>query len=369
MLKRGEIDRRIMAFQDQKRCTMLSATFQSLTLEILQLYRFAKLNYCGFLRLFMQYDSTSDNDVHKVVFRKPFWTDAMEYHKLAIEANFLYLTSSSVSPYYRISTFFKAQQLDDTKAETDNSKDSHVALLQQQQQQANTNNHASKRTNHGSLAYSPLSCSIHSCETRPSSDMCLQSPPQQQYHTYWLHPSNMLEIMLYLSDKMTIAQDDTAFRALAVNEIGYSDRHHTCDHQYKMTTLYMDTPQLSGYTQRLDKRQTIFMTRARWYDSISSLDTHSPHAMVEQKVYDANSTEQAWVQQRVWLKSKHLQPWLSGSFSLGSILSKDSCQYHADGNTVSSDDAIHGMRDACLSMEYQVHTRQLQPGNDKRPFY
>ncbi|GAN05180.1 hypothetical protein MAM1_0084d04649 [Mucor ambiguus] len=364
MLKRGEIDRRIMSFHGQKRSNTLSSTFQSLTLEILQLYRFAKLNYYGFLHLLMRYDSANDNALRKVILYKPFWTGAVEYHTLAMEANYLYLTSSLVSPYYyRISTFFKTQQ-DGTKAETDNNKGSHVALPQQQQK-ANINNHASKRANHGSLAYSTSSCSIHSRETVPSSDMCLQPPPaptQQTYHTYWLHPSNMLEVMLHLADKTMIAQDNSAFKTPAVNEIGYSDRHHTWGYQYKMTTLYMDTPQLSEYTQRLSKAQTTLMTRVRWYDSISSLDTnHSPHAMVEQKVYDAASTEQVPVQQRVWLKSKHLQPWLSGSFSLGSMLSKNSCQYHANGNMVNSDDVIHEMKDACLLMEHPVHTRQILP--------
>ncbi|KAL0139589.1 VTC domain-containing protein [Mucor lusitanicus] len=372
MLKKGEIDRRILSFQDQRRSnSTLSSTFSSLTLEILQLYRFAKLNYCGFLRLFMQYDSSNDTDLRKVVLHKPFWTDAMEYHKLAIEANYLYLASALVSPYYRITTFFNTQQQqqqDGTKAETDNSKGSHVPLPQQQQQ-ANTNNHASKRAHHGRpLAYSPLPCSIHSCETTPSSassDTSLHSPPaqqQQRHSTYWLHPNNMLEIMLYLSDKTMIVQDDSLLETPAVNEIGYSDRHHTRDQQYKMTTLYMDTPQLSGYTQRLSKSQATTMTRVRWYNSISSLETLlSPHAMVEQKVYDATTTSKEWVQQRVWLKSKHVQPWLSGSFSLGSILSKDACQYHADGNTVGSDDVIHEMKDACLLMEHPVHTGQIQP--------
>ncbi|KAL9540361.1 hypothetical protein MBANPS3_009725 [Mucor bainieri] len=373
MLKKGEIDRRILSFQDQKRSASLSSTFQSLTLEILQLYRFAELNYRGFLHLFMQYDVANDSDLRKVIFQKPFWTDAIEYHKLAIEANYLYLTSSLVSPYHHriISTFFKTQQQDGTKAETDTSKGSHVALPQQQ---ADTNNHASRRANnYGPLvAYSPLPCSIHSCETTTpsSSDMCLQSPQQQQQHnTYWLHPSNMLEVMLYLSDKTLIAQgSSSACQTPALSEIGYSDRHHTWDSQYKMTTLYMDTPQLGGYTQRLGgKASTTCLTRVRWYDSISSLDdgdtTHSPHVMVEQQVHDAASNSEERVQQRVWLKSKHLQPWLSGSFSLGSILAKDACQYHADGLTVAvgSDDVIHEMKQACLSMERPVHTGQIQP--------
>lgn len=354
MLKRGEVDRRIMSFQDQKRSPSLSASFQSLLLEILQLYRFAKLNYSGFLCLFMQHDSASDSDLRRVVLHKPFWTDAVEYHKLAMDANFLFLTSSLVSPYHRISTFFK-------NIETD----SHVALPQQQQ--ANINKHAPKSPS----ACSPWPCSVRSCETTPTSDMCLKPPSAQQgqqHRTYWMHPSNMLEIMLYLSNKMVLAQEGAAFRAPAANEIGSSDRQRAWDHQYKMTTLYMDTPQLSGYTQRLqNSKQPTSMSRVRWYDSISSLDSAgSPRASVEQTVYGASSTEQ--VQQRVWLKSKHIQPWLSGSFSLGSIWSKASCQYHVDGSPVSSDDAIHEMKDACLLMEQQVHTRQLQPGKTKASF-
>ncbi|KAL7332702.1 hypothetical protein PS15p_201718 [Mucor circinelloides] len=355
MLKRGEIDRRIMSFQEQKRCTTtttLSATFQSLTLEIFQLYRFAKLNYCGFLSILMRYDSANDADLRKVVVHKPFWTHAMEFHKLAIEANYLYMTSSLVSPYSISSFFFfKTLQQDCTKAETDD-KGSHVALPQQQ---ANINNHAIKRDN-SPLAYSPLSCSIHSCETTLSSEICLQSPPTHQ--TYWLHPNNMLQVMLYLSDKMMVTAQDG--KTPAVNEVGYySGRHHTLDNQYKVTTLYMDTPQLSGYTQRVNagELQTATpMTRVRWHDSTTRTDTNSTHVMIEQKVRN-----QKMVQQRVWLKSKHLQPWLSGSFSLGSILSKDSCQYHTAGYAVSSDDVIHNMKASCLSMEHQVHTNQIQP--------
>lgn len=364
MLKRGEIDRRIMSFQDQKRSTTLSSTIKSLILEILHLYQFAKLNYCGFLQLFMQFDRHLGSSVHtndelrRLVINKPFWNHSVEYYRLAIEVNYLYIASSfaATNPLllqqYKISTYLNTLQQDCAKAESEQGDFSHVALPQQE---SNVNNNAFKDNNINPLSSSPSSCSIHSCETTLSSEISLQTPQRQ---TYWIHPNNVLEIMLYLSNKMMVVQDNTSTTA-AYNDIGYPNKNNVTEDQYKMTTLYMDTPQLSGYAQRLNMQDTL-MTRVRWYDCITSSGTNNPasHVMIEQKVYD---TEQFWVQQRVWLKSKHLQPWLHGTFSLGNMLSKNSCQYHKDGYSANSDD-IHNMKKSCLFTEKQIHAKQIQPG-------
>ncbi|CEP09688.1 hypothetical protein [Parasitella parasitica] len=262
----------------------------------------------------------------------------------------------SLLEQYDITAFINTLQQDFARAETDH--DSHVAPPQQQ---TSINNDAFKGGNVGLSSSPSSSCSTHSCDTILSSETT-QPQPQHRRKTYWVHPHNVLELILYLSDKMMVSCGGDVSHLPVVQEIGYpAGMTNATESQYRMTTVYMDTPHLTAYNN------TSSMARVRWYESMNASSrseeavtvTEASHAMVEQKKYDSH-TKQCWIQQRVWLKSKHLELWLSGSFSLGSMLSKESCQYHKDGYSANVDD-IHEMQKSCLAVETEIHTRQIIP--------
>ncbi|KAG2231297.1 hypothetical protein INT48_006408 [Thamnidium elegans] len=330
ILKRGEIERRI----ESTRTTRNEQELKTLVIDIHQLYHFAKLNYCGFLRLFMQYDRLfGSNTAKNMSFRKK-----KQVHPLS-----------------------------------------------------NSNSSCTLST-------------MSSCETALSTQLGLPKH-EKTIKKYWVHPDNIVEVMLFMSTNKMVLQDQSnnpSSTYTAVDEVGHPQGiksklaakstqsiHHIEANpakeptgRLKVTTTYMDTVDLNDYTDRIICKP-IKTTRVREFETINSKEEKDTYISVEQKVYyngQQNHTykgykgfgkepqqnydpseQHDWIQQRVWLKSKHVEQWINGDYSISNVLNKPSCQYRTDGLPTITTRDKNRMENTCLQMQNELHNQIKTP--------
>jgi SPX domain protein involved in polyphosphate accumulation len=331
MLKRGEIERRIESCHVHQDKSIL----HTISVDIHYLYHFAKLNYCGFILLFMQFHQLFGSPVHNTLEKRisnnsSIYNDSIALFRLAVQTNSLYQNIHLKSPYFH-------------------PKRSHVAFQQE-------TTHINNQVGNCNLSASSYPSSIDSCETAHSDQ---DEEPSNTVKKYWIHPDNVLELILHLSSNMVI-QDRHASHITAVDQVGHpeSDKSNAIN---KVTTVYLDTPQFDGYAG-LMRNEATSVTRIRWYNEGN---TPKSYVELEKKAYartEDSFAQKQLIQQRVWLKSKRLQSWLNGNYSIGCPFSKDSCQYRTNGTLTWRETDKQRMLETCLQIENQVHSKHQVPG-------
>lgn len=259
--------------------------------------------------------------------------------------------------------------------------------------------------------------SINTCETALSSQLELPKH-ERTIKKYWVHPDNIVEIMLFLSSNKLVLQDETnnpSFTYPAIDEVGHPQGvksklvamssqsiHHVKgsllkkehDNRLKVTTTYMDTMDLNEYTERIIGKP-IKTTRIRWFDQVENNkqkqqqqqeEEKDSYISLEQKVYyngqqnhiykgfkglgkepqqNYNPLEQHdWIQQRLWFKFKHFKPWLNGTWSISNVLDKPSCQYRADSIPTLTRHERNRMENTCLQMQDEIHNKIKSPSKN-----
>lgn len=324
MMKKGEIERRACQLEQKEIKTLLQ--------DIHQLYHFSKLNYCGFLRLFMQQQRLfgSAPSLRRLMINKPFWDNSCDLFSLAVCFN---------------QTCIQHPIIDSSSSST---------------------------------------TTLRSAETAH----------ERSIKKYWVHPDHIVELMLFLSTNNMVIQDhqnNPSSTFMATDEIGHphniksesTDIHHQENKlqkklfsgRVKVSTVYMDSPDLNDYTEKLvgqtDTLSCTKTTRIRSYDNV-------PCSSIEQKIYYnqqqirhkgvgkepqhqccGTPTALSWVQQRVWFKHKHMQALLNGNYSISSLLSKPACQYRTDGLLTEKD--IQRMKQTCLKLQDEIHNKIKLP--------
>ncbi|KAI7873277.1 VTC domain-containing protein [Mucor mucedo] len=312
MLKKGEIERRVSGGDPKEIPTLQS--------DIQQLYHFSKLNYCGFLRLFMQYHRLFGSGppptdaLRRLMMDRPFWDTSSHFFSMLVPFNRLCIHSTA----------------------------------------------------------------LPSCDSsKRSLDTIVTATHESSVKKYWLHSDHVIELYLLLSTHGLQIQDNNAINT-ATDEIGHpqgfkstNDIHPSSivphSGRLKISTTYLDSPDLNDYTDRLvGQSDTLSCTksiRTRTYDNV-------PYASLEQKMYYHQQhhrkkkgkepeccgtlTTLAWIQQRVWLKQKHLASLFRAEYSLSNLLDKPSCLYRTDGLLVTEKDVCR-MKQTSLHMQEQVH--------------
>lgn len=350
MLKRGEIERRIESCHVNQQD---KSTLQSISTDIHYLYHFAKLNYCGFLMLFTQFHRLFGPPIHGKLLKRISNNQSSDgpLLQLAVQMNSLYLV------FHESDTTIKTTSLFHPMC-------SHVSSTQQEA--ININNqvgNCNKDNESASIQPLPPTIAIEFCETAlPYDTQCYRTVKK-----YWIHPDNVVELLLCLSNKMIVKErqaNPSSYCFKAVDEVG--DPHPLKASQQqsfnKVTTLYLDAPQFDGYTDLVCNKDAASITRIRWYDEGNNAKSFT---QLEKKTYDRErgfTQQQQWVQQRVWLKSKRLQPWLAGDYSIVQHFSKDSCQYRTNGAFTWQESDKQRMLETCLQIENQVHSKHKVPG-------
>jgi SPX domain protein involved in polyphosphate accumulation len=344
----GEIERRSCQQEPKEQ------EINTLIKDIHQLYHFAKLNYCGFLSLFMQYhrlfgSGPPSDSLRRLIINKPFWDHSSDLFALIVRLSNLCINYYPLQPMD-----YKQKRLDSSSSST---------------------------------------TTVRSSETASSHEKTIKK--------YWVHPDNIVELMLFLSSNKMIIQDhqnNPSSTFMSADEVGHPQGiksksaesiHHVKNKikkeiysgRVKLTTVYMDSPDLGDYTERLvgqvDTLSCIKTTRIRWYDNVPCLS-------VEQKIYynqqqirhkglgkepehqccDALTTL-SWVQQRIWFKHKHIQSWLNGNYSVSNLLAKTSCQYRADGAPTLIAENRQRMKQTCLQIQDEIHNKIKIPSKYK----
>lgn len=327
MLKKGEIERRV-SIGDPKE-------IKTLQLDLRQLYHFAKLNYGGFLRLFMQYHRLfgsgppPTDSLRRLMIHQPFWDNSDDFFSLILPFNRLCLNSPSIIPRPQ-----------------------------------------------GDISSGSSTMTKQSLETVTAID-------ESSIKKYWLHPDHVIELYLLLSIHQLEMQDqhiNPSSSPLGADEIGHPYNQKEIQEdvfrgRVKMTTVYLDTPDLNDYKDRLiDQSDTLSCTRTLRTRSFEGV----PHVSVEQKMYyhhpqaprqrrekepqsSGTLTTLAWIQQRIWMKQKYLQPWLNSNYSFTQLFMKPGCLYRTDQIVLTEKD-IQRMKETALYLQEQVHHKTKIPG-------
>ena len=390
MLKKGEIERRLASCpKDEDMSTCIS--------DIHHLYHFAKLNYSGLVGLFIQYDrlhgSNNGSLLRRMLINKPFWDHSTLLFDFASQIN-----------YHLCSTPLQQQQVH--AVDVNPSYQSFFSAVESIQNKQRKPMHP--------LSTSSSSSTWQSCET------ALSSPLQQEHilpkcskkvKKYWVHPDHILEVMLVLSSKKMVLQNKSnnpSSTYTAVNEVGHpqgiksklaamspASIHYTQERTNKnnatqVTTVYLDTPHLDDYTERvveqpvLHPNDTYATTRVRWFNDTA--EREDGYATIEEKLYykkrhesnhlshqgykglgkkpqkqddEYNAKHYQWIQQRIWLKSTHLAPWMQGAWSFSNTLDKPSCQFRSEGLPTQEKEMLEM---ACLQIQNDVHHKLKVPG-------
>ncbi|KAI8084337.1 VTC domain-containing protein [Gilbertella persicaria] len=300
LIKKSEIQKRIDYCHQH--LTMNNGSYSSLEsilFDIHHLYHFNRLNYCGFIHLFMLHDQHSGPPIHDTLKRHSyfqrnyFWEEANNaLYMLAFEMN-------------RICLFHQSSTL--------NAYLDHIIQYQ--------------------------SMTKESDNRQPSIDK------------YWMHPDHVLEFVLLLSSKMTLVEDHS-FYPVAKTQVGKVPKRQAFTGT--LSTVYLDTPEFNDYHTLLDYINTQLSTAAM--SQIISCMENSTHTILEQKVF--GNPNQEWIEQRAWIKSKHIQPWLRTQYSLDSLLEKASCQYQKDGHFITNESQKHKIKQAYLHLELESRSKK-----------
>ncbi|PHZ13109.1 uncharacterized protein RHIMIDRAFT_237135 [Rhizopus microsporus ATCC 52813] len=332
VLKKGEIERRIVACHLLKKedINSLMEQIKIIQADIHRLYHFAKLNYSGFLKLFILYDElfeshSTDLLLQRMMINKSFWDPSIVLFEFADQLNYL-------MPH----------------------------------------------------------------------PVCAPCVSRGKIKKYWVHPDNVLEVMLYLSSKATIQNTHPSDLYPAMNEIGLPLSYdYSAYHQHKpsiatisdtnkvqITSIYFDTPTFASYSERIANPSCHdSIVRMRYYGN-KDHDTIN-FVAIEEKGYDhnviksrsqqthkrlgkipqcsqesiaSNVSEQyqgnySKIHQRFWVKKKHMSKWMKGSYSFKKTLDKPCCQYR----TKEPQRSVQQMKDSCFKLENQVHSKEKVP--------
>lgn len=449
---------------------------QQLIMDIQQLYHFAKLNCCGFTRLFMQYDRCrlfgsssvaappANSDfllpLRRLLVNKPFWDHSIELYDIATRLNYLFVKQHHFIQQ-EMPSFCVDLTIGITKLAINPlfcstaTKDSLSAVKNDNQ------NNISPTTTTFPLSPTTESTSSSSVTSNSNNTTATTTTIQSYYQIlknqsrsikkYWVHPDNIVEVMLLLSSNKQLVlqnQDNNPTHTYAaINEVGHSQGNHqhhniekasianekiSMDNEIfgvasastKVATIYMDSLDFEDYMARVSGQPVkkhsntsarCVNTRVRKYslsasnnalnkknatNNTTTEDTQQKsYHLVEQKVYckdqgdncdyhlnnkegskgagkkpqqhynnnisdnrQAANDSQSWIQQRVWLKSKHLTSWMDGKYSFTKLFSKPSCQYQREGLPTASAEEKKGIVEACLAIQDEAHNKLKVPG-------
>lgn len=387
MLKRGEIERRI----EFCRINQHKSSLQNISADIHYLHHFAKLNYCGFLVLLLQchrlFGPPVDDKLRKTALsNSSIYNQCTTLFQLAVQTNSLYLNYNFIVPLAMNTFQDRHASASFYQTETKSISSFHpryscMTPKEEDNQVENLKNHHNDQKGTLTATRHPLSptTSIYSCETALSDDddgfSLDDTRPSRSVKKYWIHPDNVVELMLYLSTKMVVQDrkaDTASYSFTAADEVGRphypkSDAVATQQHCINfVNTVYLDTPQFDSYDHLVRNKDATSISRIRWYDEDSSNVTVKKFTQLEKKIFgqtENNSCrQQQLIQQRVWLKSKYVQPWLDGNYSISSNFSKDSCQYRINGAVTWRESDKQRMLETCSRIEHQIHSKDKVPG-------
>lgn len=119
---------------------------------------------------------------------------------------------------------------------------------------------------------------------------------------YWVHPDNVMEVKCAILRHLPVLVFPTAERKVdpAINSV------------------YLDNEQFELYKGRIEKTENAEAIRLRWYGS-----SNSPSAVfVERKTHREDWTGEVSVKERFQVKEKHLDDYLSGTFTPEDVIEK-----------------------------------------------
>lgn len=399
-MKKGEIERKLQSLihnsnenqlklLQQQQDNSKETVIQTLIMDIHHLHYFAKLNYCGFLILFMQYDRLygSSDLLRRMLINKPFWDHSIVSFHFAFQLNCLLSpTTTQQEQTMTVIPTISEPFFSDTKYR----KPIHPLSVSSSTSSTST---------------------FHSCTSYHQKEEPVELPKHcNKVKKFWVHPDHILEVMLLLSKEKMVLQDahnNPSFTYTAVDEVGHpqgfksfnpASIHHVKGGEQhnsgkvKVTTVYMDTPNFNNYTERVEELPAIqndkyTTTRVRWFNDKGEGD--EGYCAVEQKSYykqshhydgkgykglgkkpqqqqeqeqQSEDSESNCVQERFWLKSRHLKPWINGNHSYASTLNKPRCQFRTEGSPTLDKEDKERMGNACLQIEGDIHNKFKVPG-------
>lgn len=264
------------------------------------------------------------------------------------------------------------------------------------------------------------SSSGDSCITGGSSDGEQQRHGMISVQQFWVHPDNLVEIMLHVGKYLDI--QDTTLPQAQTDTVTTNNPHYS----HGITTLHLDTPQLTSYTERAvasdngKSHAASTALRIRWYHQEQHTTSNKPVVALEEKVYCSTNTHvssgkrrsatrrghkslgkspyrpssnnndnnhlqaaslkdgapsscksrrhvgsKSYFKHRLWFKSKHMDPWLAGDWSLRHVLSKPECKHwHLSKKNVTAAAANNDEEttEQVLAMEENARACHMEPG-------
>ncbi|KAL8755923.1 MAG: hypothetical protein Q9184_004659 [Pyrenodesmia sp. 2 TL-2023] len=165
----------------------------------------------------------------------------------------------------------------------------------------------------------------------------------RQTTKYWVHPDNITELKLII------------LKHLPVLVFNASKEFEPKDSAISST--YYDNPETwEMYMGRLQKTEGAEAIRLRWYG-----DMDSQTIFVERKTHREDWTGETSVKERFSLKEKHVNAFLNGSMTVGSIFEKMRKEGKKDEKEIAN------LEQLAREIQYRVITRKLVPVT--RSFY
>lgn len=264
--------------------------------------------------------------------------------------------------------------------------------------------------------------------TASSGDSCItgSTDSEQQQHSahgmisvqqFWVHPDNLVEIMLHIGKYLDI--QDTTLPQAQTDTVTTNNPHYS----HGITTLHLDTPQLTSYAERAvasdngKSHAASTALRIRWYDQEQRTASNKPVVALEEKVYCSTNTHvtasgkrrgttrrghkslgkspyrpfsndnnhsqadnfkdgapssrkskrhvgsKSYFKHRLWFKSKHMDPWLAGDWSLRHVLNKPECKHwHLSKENATSAADNSETTEQVLAMEENARACHMEPG-------
>ncbi|KAI8986380.1 VTC domain-containing protein [Pilobolus umbonatus] len=371
--------------------------------DIYHLHHYIKLNYSGFMRLFIHFDrlfqARPTDALRQTITNKPFWEYSSALFDPLCDMNNIY--SHSIRHNHQLSH---------------HSSPHLISSVNHMKEPLSITTKGDTTTETPSLSSSLSTTS--SCETASADLNCsiLKLPPSTiKTKKYLVHPDHITEIMLFLSDKMILQnkENNPSYTYPALDEVGtptvspYQGSFHrapsTSNHNThtKMTTIYMDTSSFDHYAERVtgqilndNIRTDSTMSRIRWHTSIADDTTSNigdtKYVSLEQKVYHLHSPNPtnrrkghksmgkspqmnrkisfkkepvciSWINHRLWLKSRRLYPWLKGKYSCLDTVSKATCQYRVNDHCTNVGEDKQRMSLNAYLLEKAVHSFKKIP--------
>ncbi|KAI7885650.1 hypothetical protein K492DRAFT_190818 [Lichtheimia hyalospora FSU 10163] len=431
-LKLGEIQRRVAfcyAQPETKKGRLEIEINHTLPNEIALLAHFSKSNYRALFAVLARYDSqvlslqrprqpVLQNQLYRLVSSKLFYRPA-DLLELMSSLNKLHKAMRSV--HISLPTQDSLLSLpgmaspDDELRQVPNFTSIYISPTSETAELNNT-------------SYLPPSPAMSSDdeERSTSGDSCVtgSTDGEQRLHQtngmisvqqFWVHPDNLVEIMLHIGKYLDI--QDTTLPQAQTDTVITNNSHYT----HGITTLHLDTPQLTSYTERAvasdngKSNATSTALRIRWYDQEQHTTSNKPVVALEEKVYcstnthvssgkrrgatrkghkslgkspyrpsssDSNSQagsfkdgtsslrkskryigSKSYFKHRLWFKSKHMDSWLAGDWSLRHVLSKPECKHwHLTKKSTTAAADNDETTEQVLAMEENARACHMEPG-------